>query len=378
MIGNACVVGAGIAGLTAAVALERAGVPTRVFEQSSTLRSCGGALMMWSNALVALREIGLEAEMIAAGSELEAMEFRRADGRLLWTMPVRDTSRRCGAPSLVVPRARAVQVLANALRSPIRFNASYIDHEANAGEGAIVRFSDGSLVTTDLLIGADGARSRTREHVVPNAPSFETGQVAWIGRSNLQHPALRVGLPIGTVGHGLRFWTAAASDGDVYWYAIVQRKHEVASRADLARLYASYHAPIPELIDATSEAELIPVDILDQDPALGWSKPATTLVGDSVHASRPDVGQGACQAIESAVRLVAEITKPQPLAAALESYERARRSRTASVQLLARATAFHSTVENPLLCSLRDIGVATTFPLLAMPALDWLLKAPQA
>jgi 2-polyprenyl-6-methoxyphenol hydroxylase-like FAD-dependent oxidoreductase len=177
----------------------------------------------------------------------------------------------------------------------------------------------------------------------------------------------------------MRFWSAAMGDGEVSWYATVQAKHEVKTRTDLARLFATCHAPLPRLIDTASPDSVHAVEILDQNPLLRWSTARTTLVGDAAHCVRPEIGQGACQALVSAVALASEISRPRrSLAAALRAYENRRRAQTARVQLLARTTAFHIDVENAALCAARDLGVATTFAWLATPTLDWLLSGAHA
>jgi 2-polyprenyl-6-methoxyphenol hydroxylase-like FAD-dependent oxidoreductase len=375
MIARACVIGAGIAGITTALALERAGVHTQVYEHWPELRCSGGPLMLLSNAVSALHTLDLSSSLLAVGMELDGMEFKRRDGRLLWTMPVGAASRRHGWPGIVVPRAKLMALLAERLQRPIQFGARYAAHiESDAAVELL--FEDGSRVVTDLLIGADGARSRVRQQFAPEHPAFSTGQIAWLGHSRVRDRTLRRGTSTGTLGRGLRFWSAAIDDGEVSWYAVVQDKHQVATRADLARLFASFHAPIPHLIDAASEDNLWAVEILDQDPLLRWSSARATLVGDAAHCFRPDIGQGAGQAIESAVALAEEVGRGgRSVTAALRAYERRRRARSARVQLLARTTALHIAVEQPALCAARDLAVGTTFPLVALPALEWLLSA---
>jgi 2-polyprenyl-6-methoxyphenol hydroxylase-like FAD-dependent oxidoreductase len=377
MIESACIIGAGIGGLATAVALRQRGVRVRVYEQAPELRSFGGALMLWSNAVRVLRALGLEEPALAVGCPLEGMEFRAWDGRLLWTMPVRDTSLRHRAPSLVVPRAAVVDLLARELGDDIQFSARYEQH-AEASSGVDVGFEGGLRVSTDLLVGADGARSAIRQRLASRDASYGTGQIVWVGRTFATHPELVPGVPIGTVGRGLRFWAAPVRNGEVWWYAIVQTKHDATTLMDVAQLFARCHDPVPELVRRAEEDSVCHAEILDQAPAFRWSSYRTTLVGDAAHCSRPDVGQGACQALESAVVLAKEVTGEREIGAALREYELRRGPRTAQVGLLARATSFHSVVEHPVLSVLRDVGVATTFPLLAMPALDWLLGGDAA
>jgi len=375
MIGPVSVVGAGIAGLAAAIGLEQAGVPVQVFERWPQLRSAGGTLLLWSNALAALERLGLRESVLDAGVELEGMALRRSDGRLLWTMPVGPASRRHGGPCLAVARATLLQLLAAKLRAPIRFGASYLTHVERAQHVEVV-FEDGTRVRCRLLIGADGARSRVRRQLGWDSALIRTGQVAWIGHSRVPSRAIARGASSGTLGRGLRFWSVATQDGEVSWSALMSERYPVQTRAALAGLFARFHSPIPHLVTSAATNDLHRIEILDQQPLLRWSTARSTLVGDAAHCMRPELGQGACQALESAVTLVSELCRPQrDIGTSLRAYERRRRARTARIQLLARSASLHIEAEHPALCLTRDIGVATTFPWVAMPALDWILSS---
>ncbi len=373
MIESACIIGAGVAGLATGVALEARGVSVRIFEQAPELRSFGGALTLWSNAVRALRALGVEERVRAVGCPLSGMDFRAQDGRLLWRMPVGETSRRHAAPTLVVPRAALVESLAGALRHPVTLGKRYLQHIERA-RSIDVQLEGGQSAAADLLIGADGARSLVRPRLGVRNESFCTGQIIWVGRSTISHPSLIPGAPVATLGRGLRFWAAPMPEGDVWWYAIVQVKHGADTLADVQALFAQFHEPVPSLIASVEPSSFRRAELLDQAPTLGWSAYRATLIGDAAHCSRPDVGQGACQALESAVVLADALAREANLQKALREYELSRFPRTSHVGLLGRIVAFHAMAEDPALSTLRNLGIAHLFPRIAAPALEWVLR----
>jgi 2-polyprenyl-6-methoxyphenol hydroxylase-like FAD-dependent oxidoreductase len=369
VIDSACIVGGGIAGLATGVALEQRGVSVTVVEQAGELRCFGGALTLWSNAIRVLRELGLESQLRRAGCELDGMEFRSEQGRRLWTMPVRRSSKRAGAPTLLVPRAKLLSILAAELDGSIHFSTRYEGH-TESRDTVRVRLRGNGVEACDLLVGADGARSRVRTGIGVGGAAVHTGSSIWVGCSEIRHPMLTAGRPVGTLGRGLRFWMAPMASGETYWYAIVEQSRCADELSDVQRLFDGFHEPIPELIAAALPGSFARADILDRPPSFRWSSARVTLVGDAAHLSRPDVGQGACQSLESAACLAELVTGALPLPAALREYELSRFSRTSHVGTLSRAVAFHGTAGAPWL---RELGVAFGFPLFAMPALRWML-----
>lgn len=376
---TAIIVGGGVSALATALALHRKDIESDVFEQSSVLRATGGALLLWSNAVRALRALGVEDAVMAVGARVERIEFRTSNGALLTTLRVGDLSRAADAPSLIVPRAELITILARALPpSAIHVDARFSGYAMREDGRVVATFADGAERTADVLVGADGLHSTVRTRLRGHEPFRETEQVAFVGVTDAPG-ALELGIPIATVGAGLRFWAGPLRGGGVYWYATVREFDGVSRDPNLAKrqlldLFDGWHYPIEELIDSTVNDQLTRTVIVDCRPVERWGAGPVTLVGDAAHPCTPDLGQGACQALESAVSLAALLAERDVAAAeALRSYERQRMRRTARVTELSFVTAMQSAVRQPVACLLRDLGIKTLLARVAEPELRWLL-----
>jgi 2-polyprenyl-6-methoxyphenol hydroxylase-like FAD-dependent oxidoreductase len=204
--------------------------------------------------------------------------------------------------------------------------------------------------------------------------------VAFVGIARSAGAALAPGVPVATVGAGLRFWAGPMRDDRVYWYATVRDSDGIGPDADEARrrlldLFGSWHAPIGDLLASTGSDEIVRAPVVDRAPVDRWGEGRVTLLGDAVHPCTPDLGQGACQALESAVVLAESLASDADAVQALRRYEARRIRRTARVTQLSWVTAMQSAVDQPIACAVRDLGVRTLLGRVARPELAWLLAA---
>jgi 2-polyprenyl-6-methoxyphenol hydroxylase-like FAD-dependent oxidoreductase len=370
------VVGAGVAGLAAACALCRAGFAVTVLERAPALRAVGGALILWSNALATLDRLGLRAGLLAlASTQVVARgEFRDARGELLASLPIAKLARKHCAETVVVARADLLALLAEHA-GPIRFG-----HELRAlrdtGDEVIATVGDGGELRFALLVGADGLRSTVREALGAHQPIRRAQQDIWVGTCDGSALPLSPGVVTATVGTGRRFWRTLLGDGRAYWYATMPSSERVADLAGLAALYAGWHAPIADLIARTRAADAVRTSIKDRAPSPVWGAGRVTLVGDSAHAMTPDLGQGACQAIESACALAESLRTCPDLVTAVRDYERRRYERTAEVNRLSWLIARSSETPSQAVRWLRDTAIRTGLRATFLTQLDWLFTVP--
>lgn len=373
------VVGAGVGGLTAVAALQRIGIDAVAFEATHHT-AARGALLLWANAVRGLSAIG--PDLVPAGAEeIESTEIRTAGGDVLSTLPVGAWSRRSGAPSLVIRRPALIELLERALISGTLQRGRRVASFSAAGARIAIRFHDGSIEVVDGLIGADGLSSTVRAQLLGPQPPRVTGQEAWVGVAPVQPPGVARGVSIAAVGAGPRFWFAPLGDGATFWYATRAQRVTSSSgapasagqRDEVARTFRGWHPPIPELIAATPEHEIAHTRVRDHRPVARWGAGPVSLLGDAAHPSTPDLGQGACQAIESAVALRDAVRDTGSIPEALRTYERRRMQRTATISRLSWMTATNSTVQDPVLCRLRDAAIRTALTPVARYHLTWIL-----
>ena len=187
---------------------------------------------------------------------------------------------------------------------------------------------------------------------------------------------LSPGVVTATVGTGRRFWCTLLGDGRAFWYATMLSSDRVDDLDGLAALYAGWHLPIARVIARTRAADAVRTSIKDREPSPMWGAGRVTLVGDSAHAVTPDLGQGACQAIESAAALADSLRTYPDLVTAARDYERRRYERTAEVNRLSWLVARSSETPSQATRWLRDTAIRAGLRAAFLTQLDWLFSVP--
>ena len=352
------IIGGGIAGLATAIALRRIGIDAQVYERAPVLRELGAGLSLWRNALLALDAIGVGHVVRAFSAPYVGAGLRRSDGRLLVSSAEREIQRLIGEIGLVIHRATLQRILVDALgREHVHLNRVCIALIESA-DGVTATFEDGTQVRTDALIGADGLHSVVRRYVLGHDEPRYAGYTAWRGVTAFDHAQLKVGE---SWGPGQRFGQVPMANGEVYWFATQNApagaRATSSDKTRLMRLFGSWHAPIAALIESTADDAVLRNDIYDRAPARTWRRGRVTLVGDAAHPMTPNLGQGACQALEDAVVLARAVKAAPDVGAAWGTYERARKERTAFVTLASRRIGAIGQLENPLAIAARDFVV---------------------
>lgn len=369
------IVGGGIGGLATALALRRVGFEPIVFERSVDRTREGVALVVWANAMRALRALGVADAVSRRAMSIDVTEVRTAAGELLSELPIGTWSRPTEMPTVTIRRPELVDVLVAALEpQTVRTGRTFAAFDV-VGAGVDVRFSDGSVEHVDALIGADGIHSSVRAQLLgPSAPRFSK-QHAWVG-STRRTGVVRDHVATATVGQGPRFWMAPLADG-AFWYATLNRSpDDRPARALLLDVFGTWNPTIRALIDETRDEDIIVTQICDRPPSDRWGDGRVTLLGDAAHASTPDLGQGACQAIESASVLARCLSRAATIDEGLRAYEQERMPRTATVSRLCWLTSVNSTIEAPMLCGLRDVAMRFALRSVARSHLEWILAGP--
>jgi 2-polyprenyl-6-methoxyphenol hydroxylase-like FAD-dependent oxidoreductase len=354
------IIGGGVAGLTAAIALRRAGIESVVFERADELRkvSVGGGLHIWPNAIKALRQIDLGDRVEGIGAAVEHSHFRTWRGELLADLPVGESSRKVGAVTVGVSRGELHALLAEVLGgAAIRLGAECVGF-AQDPAGVVARFADGSEERGDLLIGADGLRSVVRSQLLgPDEPRY-SGYTSWLALVDLSGGAAPADVLTVMFGRGSRFIYYHVGGGRFGWIA---NKNTPAGGTDsdgpkaaALRTYEGWAEPVATLIGNTDESRIVRMDLCDRPPVKQWGEGRVTLLGDAAHPMTPNIAQGACQGIEDAVVLMKSLASDSDGVAALRAYEALRQSRTATLTKRSRTVGAIGQWESPILCALRD------------------------
>ena len=344
---RAVVIGTGIGGLAAAAGLYSAGWDITACERAASLEAVGAGLALAPNGLRAL-------DVLGAGDALRALAvpqepgIRRSDGR--WLMRSATGHRiadRFGDPFILVPRAAVIDALA--VRVPdgvLSLGTEVTSVEPGVNAAARISTTAGEL-EADLVVAADGIGSAARLALFPGHPGLRyAGFTTWrllTGPVNRQVPMAE------SWGRGTVFGVMPLSDGRVYCYAAAPADSGARAGdelAELVRLFGTWHEPIPQLLAAARPQDVLRHDVAElAAPLPAFHCGRTVLLGDAAHPMTPNLGQGACQALEDAAVLtrLAVRTQPDAIAGMLSRYTTARLPRTTDVVRWSRRAAAMAT-----------------------------------
>ena len=347
------IAGGGIGGVSAAIALRRAGFDAQLFERAPALREVGASISLWPNATRILREWGVLGPLLRVAHAAPAGEVRSWRGELLQRFSMQDGD----APTLFLHRADLLAALVDSLPPWAIHLGAELESFSESAEEVTARFRDWGEADGAALVGADGLHSATRRLLLDDGPPIYRGYPAWRGVARLEHPALRSGVVSETLGEGRRVGVIPIGGGRVAWWATTNEPEGTSDgdrKARLLRLFGEWHAPIPQLIEATPAEEILKNDVCDRPPRRTWGRGRVTLLGDAAHPTTPNLGQGGCLAIEDAAVLARSLAREPDLPAALRAYERSRYSRTRAITRMSLRLGRLGQWERPLAVAARS------------------------
>jgi 2-polyprenyl-6-methoxyphenol hydroxylase-like FAD-dependent oxidoreductase len=347
---RAVVVGAGIGGLATAIALEQAGVEPIVIERAPQLHEAGFGLVLSANAVRALRSLGLRDGVATRGIRVRRAEIRNPRGDLLTQIDYEAL----GWETYGILRAELQQTMLEAVPAGrLRLGTTCI----GASEDGEVLLDGADAVVADMVVGADGIRSAVRRSLFVDEPLRYGGHRAW--RAGTRFDDERASdrfVEVWGIGGGFGF--GPAGSGRVYWYCFEVVPDGAPApdrpRDEFLRRYGAWFEPIPALIESTHPDAIEPTFTYDRPPRRSWGRGRVTLLGDAAHPMKPNIGQGAAQALEDAVVLGSCIAGGGNPEQALRAYEHRRVRRANAVVRASRRAGRAAEVRSPLGARVRD------------------------
>jgi FAD-dependent urate hydroxylase len=370
---RAIVIGGGIGGLAAAIALRRVGFDVALFEQQSDLRKIqvGGGIHMWANAMRALRQLELAERVTELGAPIDRTEFRTWRGQLLAEWPVGKIAAELGTRDVGISRAELQQVLIDAQE----------DGTVNAGmrctgfeqdeTGVVAKFDGGGEERGSFLIGADGLRSTIRAQLLgtvsPRYARYAQLQALVDDRADL--------LPAGTervvFGRGSRAVLHRVGGGRLFWAGALYGPEGMSALAGgkkqaVLDRFGGWEQPIEAAVEATPEEAIVAFDIYDRPPVAAWTEGRVTLLGDAAHPMTTNLSQGGCQALEDAVVLASILSQERDIRRALQLYDQRRVPRTTKIVKQSHGIAQIGRLKSAPACAVRDRFLAIALRTVAL------------
>jgi 2-polyprenyl-6-methoxyphenol hydroxylase-like FAD-dependent oxidoreductase len=352
---TALIVGAGIGGLSAAIALRQAGWNVRIFERAESARELGFGLSVAPNAIAALRELGVADTVLARGFEPRRGELRRLDGTVLKRAELPRGALR--GPMVVALRSALHGALLEALGvDSITFRSRAMGFTTTDSQ-VTLHLEGGTGVEGDLLLGADGIDSAIRRVLHPDEPPPRRwGIVALRGAVHGAVHHLRGLTGILYLGRGVESTMVRASETGIYWFISMAASllpPDVREPSAILSLMSARLDPMLRAIASATEDMRVD-ELVDRDPITSWGYGLVTLLGDAAHPMLPHTGQGAAQAIVDAVTLGRVLRSDVSVEQALMAYQRERRPPTAALVRQGRRTARIMRTTSPIACAIRE------------------------
>jgi FAD-dependent urate hydroxylase len=336
---KAIIIGAGMGGLAAGIALRQMGYGVEIYDRTASLRAAGAAISLWSNGIKVLNQWGLGSAIARVGGDMAHMAYYRSTGECLTQFSLAPLVERVGQRPYPVSRT-ALQTILLEAAGGVTLGAECVGIEQSDDRATAV-FANGHRATGDLVIAADGARSTLRNGVAGRAIDRQyVGYVNWNGLVSVDEALAPANTWVMYVGKGQRVSLMPAGADQFYFFLDVPLAQNTPNNRQRYREELHYHfkdwaAPVQALIQRLNPETTNRIEIHDMQPLKRFVQGRVVLLGDAAHSMAPDLGQGGCLALEDAWVLADVLLQNVDLPAALQAYDHLRVDRAA--ELIRRA-----------------------------------------
>ena len=332
------IIGAGIGGLSTAIALAQKGIEVTIYEQAPELKEVGAGIWVAPNGLKVYEKLGIVDEIIKAGQSLELISAVDINGKVISTINSSRVRKTHKYSTVAIHRGVLHKKLVSYIDpAKIILNKSFKSYKQTANS-VIAEFQDGTSVEADFLIVADGIKSKARMQMQSSLNLRYSGQTCWRFVTNFNLPKEELGKmsEIWADEKGLRAAYSKINDEQTYCYITNfqdagGKDNKETLKADLLKLCANFNSQVKELINSCNVDDIIRSDLFDFKPIKKWTDGRVVLIGDAAHATTPNLGQGACQAIEDAYVIANELATIDSIEDAFKSFQNKRIKKATSI-----------------------------------------------
>ncbi len=354
------IIGAGIGGLCTAIALQSIGIEVEIYEKAPQWKHIGAGIALAPNALKALKYIGIDTDIKAISRSIAEVHILSQNGNILTKQAYDAHDANSSKQLLAVHRADLHEELLRIFPASSLFLDKNLTHIEQDISSCVVFFEDGSQVKADAIIAADGIHSIARllyqKHTLPRY----AGYVCWRAVIPTPISLLDNNIHTETWGKDGRFGITPISSTHTYWYAVLNTpEKEIASKKqysalDLYQQFQHFHTPVPEVLMNTYDHQLLYSSIIDIEPLDKIALGRVVLIGDAAHATTPNLGQGACQAIEDAAFLKKCLVENKDVFQAFQQFQTIRLQRVKKIIEDSWTIGKIAQLENGLLTGIRN------------------------
>ncbi len=353
------IIGGGIGGLCTAIALRQKGFEAIVYENAPQWKPLGAGIVLAANAMRVMELLGLDKDILPHGKILHNMLIMNYKGEILSRTGRLEYNAGFLANTFTIHRAELHQLLLKQLPP----NTVHLGKECTGfreeGKNVTALFSDGTIATGECLVAADGVHSVIRKQLIPETEPRYAGYTCWRTVIEGQPAGFDDQVATETWGPQGRVGIVPLKGNRIYLFICKNAPYhdgQLASyqAADLLNYFSSYHFPVPQVLGMARGAKLIWNDIIDLKPLTRFAFGKVVLTGDAAHATTPNMGQGACQAIEDAWVLANCLEKYESVTEAFRQFEQRRLARTTRIVNDSWRIGRLAQLERQPLCFLRD------------------------
>lgn len=324
------IIGAGIGGLTTALTLKQKGLKVNIFESSAELKPVGAGIILANNAMQVFRKLGIQDKIEKVGNKISFMKITDDQLKPLSIANLSEYEQKYCVSNIAIHRCELQKILAN----EIGYDKIKLSKRLSKIEKADLfklTFEDNSTIESKLIIGADGIKSVVRNQLFEKSILRNPNQICWRGICEIDLPQKYHNELNEAWGKGKRFGFVKISDKKVYWYALANSKKLEKIDVSLTEFFSEFHSDILKIISATKKEQIIISNIFDLKPIDKWQSENVCLIGDAAHATTPNLGQGACQAIEDAYVLGKLLDSGLEIQNTFAEYENLRRKKAHTI-----------------------------------------------
>lgn len=374
MPAHAVIIGGGIAGLAAATALQNRSWHVTILEREPAPAEVGAGITLWPNALRALDALGIGSLIRSRGLTQAAGGIRSSSGSWLARTDTAALAARFGDGIVVLERGDLLSALLEACTdADMRTSTEVVGVDADGTVRYTTPSGADATITADVVIGADGLRSATRRSLWPESTVRTTGMLAVRLVGDVADPVHDAGGE--TWGRGDYAGVAPMPDGRVYAYLVAPVSAAIPSEPDAGlrwwqHRFAGWHHPIPQLLAGADARQVLRNELYELAPLPSLVEGRVALLGDAGHAMTPNLGQGACQALEDAVELAAVLPADADVGPQLQEFNRRRLARVHMIARRSRIAGMAAASSGRLLTALRNTIMRATPAGVALRGLD--------